>query len=747
MINVYSLCPGGTGKKIKFCCPNRVEDFRKIYKFLEAEQHTACLNHIDRLLKAEPDCSCLLAIRCVVLKFFPARDQELIETASHFYEIHPENPIAVAESAQAILLSGQKAVAEYYNSLPEEARLAVREQEREARRNVLKETVARYQAAFITEHKFLYEQVIFKLEAIAKALIKAELYESAMAWLSLMLNLDISSSFRELFTNIMHQLKTNKAVPLCFREGLKIRHAREGAAWKQTFEETVELALNLHWTQAAAEFKTLAEENPDAQSASELWYNLALISEWLCDIPAAKKYWEKYINCSGVPFYDALEKQIRLSFFSGAPLEDEMEICSLSFPLSETAAVLEKMQSEDSFRQVSDVKLQQTENGTPLAAFDILDAPQSSSLEEIQTEDIPVVVGNAILWEKQGEEAPYLSVINAMRGGADFVEECVRESLNPWITGNSTKKTTRMISVTLDSILRKIALPEGTSQEKFREIRNAHCRSILLNRWIHFPLGILKGLSMKKASKKPEMRMRVETVMYVLYHLLEIEKFDTKMLEDVRTALALAPLPEITPEEAEVLPPIFYALLKPGMLTPKMLKNAFIIERIHGENNIPQDVLISEMNNLEYSPEIRAEIIKALWCMNPESANAFALVEKGKVLCKEANISDVFFDIMEVAHFMNEGKFQSVFEMLKHIRQEHADDRDAAQYVSQLTQYMYGMIQNTTLSDFTTFLQKTASFFPAAENFGEKAMEMQKGNRGFGNALDGDNFQKMWIPD
>ncbi len=741
MINVYSLCPGGTGKKIKFCCPNRVEDFRKIYKYLEAEQHTACLNYIDRLLNTDSERSCLLAIRCVVLKFFPAREQDLISTANRFYELHPENPIAIAESAQAILLNGQRTVAEYFNALPAEQRVSTRQQEREARQNVLRETVERYQEAFTPDLQFMYEQVIFKLETIAKALIKAELYESALSWIGLVLNLDISPSFKELFTNTLHQLKSNKAVPLCFRTGLKVMYAAENTdenaaentAWKSAFNEIVDSSmLNLNWKKAVEQFKALETKFPEMQNAPEFWYNMALVHEWLCNIPAAKKYWEKYLTCKNIPFYDALEKQIRLSFFSGIPLEDEMEICTINFPLDETAPVFEKMQSEPTFRQVTDLKLQPTADGTPLAAFDLLDSPKIATLEGVEVEDIPVVVGNGIIWESQEGQKPHLSVINVMRGGADFVEESIRTVLNPWISGESKVTVTRTISVTLDSILRKIALPDETSNEKFREIRNEHCRSILLNRWIHFPLGILKGLSMKKAASRPEMRLRVETVMYVLYHLLEMEKFNTEMLTEVRGTLGLAPLPELNSKEVETLSPIFYSLLKPGMLTSQALERVFFLARMHSENNIPRSVLETEMNNPLFSPEVRVEIIKALWCMDPEVPEAFALIEKGRNVCNQNQISDVFFDIMEVAHYMNEGKFQSVFEALKHIQQAHSDDSEAIQYVTQLTQYMYGMFRNNeNSSSVSSAASRNAAQFPSMRGGGA----MQSPQEIFQNAL------------
>ena len=53
-IDAYSLCPGGTGKKIKFCCGDFLPELQKIDRMFEGEQYLACLQHIDRLLAQEP---------------------------------------------------------------------------------------------------------------------------------------------------------------------------------------------------------------------------------------------------------------------------------------------------------------------------------------------------------------------------------------------------------------------------------------------------------------------------------------------------------------------------------------------------------------------------------------------------------------------------------------------------------------------------------------------------------------------
>ncbi len=730
MIDVYSMCPGGSGKKIKFCCRNRVDDFRKIYKFLDANQHTACLNYIDGLLKQDSNCACLLAIRCVILKAMSNREDELIETAKRFYERHPENPIAIAESAQAILLEAEKSIAEKYGDLSPYERHLTMSAEREELRNAIRETMRRYENAFVTEHPFQYEQVIYKLETFVKTLIKAGFYEAANAWMGLVLKMDLNPSFQDGLLNMMQQFKTSRAIQLCFRVGLKAKNSRVGVPWEEEFNAIAqEFMLQLRWSEAIVKYQNLARQYPDVKKASEFWFNLALLHEWMCDLKSATTLWEKYLGCEGISFYDALEKRIRLSFFNEHLLQDEMNICTLSFPISDVEAALKRLREEPTFRLAMDAEEEKRDEGLIRAAFDILDAPMVESVENLELEDIPVVVGNGLLWkkneEKENDEPQRLEVINVLQGGASFVMEAVREVIAPWLNGEVTQSTMRSVSVTLDSILRKIALPAGVSDEKAREIKNKHCRAILLERWIHFPLGILKNMSMEKAATRPEMRLLVETVIYALRYILERERLNTDVLQEIRDTLKLSPLPKIDIVEQEFVPPIFFDQLKLDGWTPECLERVFFISRLFNTNNIPREILEQAVSDSRIKATLRVEILKMLWSMEPEASRSLEIIEKGRALCEENQLPDVFFDIMEVACAINDGKFQTVFEKIKHIRLEHGDDEEAMQYVTQLSQYMYGIIQNMNPTDLNAFQQQSMGNTPVmdgmnafnAENF------------------------------
>jgi hypothetical protein len=94
----YSPCPGGTGKKIKFCCPELLSELQKIERMLGGEQYLACLKQVERLEQSHPSKACLWSAKTMLLRAMERID-EAQAAAATFLEQYPESPVALAETA------------------------------------------------------------------------------------------------------------------------------------------------------------------------------------------------------------------------------------------------------------------------------------------------------------------------------------------------------------------------------------------------------------------------------------------------------------------------------------------------------------------------------------------------------------------------------------------------------------------------------------------------------------------------
>lgn len=105
-IDIYSLCPSGNGKKIKFCkCKDLVHEMDRITKMIEGKQKVAALDRLRQVLDQHPSAACFLAIRCDLLRSL-GETQPLQESAERFVRLQPANPLALGFKASAVAANG-----------------------------------------------------------------------------------------------------------------------------------------------------------------------------------------------------------------------------------------------------------------------------------------------------------------------------------------------------------------------------------------------------------------------------------------------------------------------------------------------------------------------------------------------------------------------------------------------------------------------------------------------------------------
>ena len=105
-IDSYAPCPGGTGKKIKFCCSELVGDLEQLDRLVEGDQISAALDQVKRLAEKHPGKACLLATQ-TKLELASKQFTEAAGTARRFLDAHPDNPLALGQSAVTEAVAGR----------------------------------------------------------------------------------------------------------------------------------------------------------------------------------------------------------------------------------------------------------------------------------------------------------------------------------------------------------------------------------------------------------------------------------------------------------------------------------------------------------------------------------------------------------------------------------------------------------------------------------------------------------------
>ncbi len=97
-IDTYSPCPGGTGKKIKFCCADLVGDLEQLERLIEGDQVSAALDQVRRLAEKHPGRACLMATR-TKLELGTKQFAEAAASSKAFLDAFPGNPLALGQAA------------------------------------------------------------------------------------------------------------------------------------------------------------------------------------------------------------------------------------------------------------------------------------------------------------------------------------------------------------------------------------------------------------------------------------------------------------------------------------------------------------------------------------------------------------------------------------------------------------------------------------------------------------------------
>lgn len=105
-IDPYAACPGGTGKKIKFCCDDLTGDLEQIDRLVEGDQVSAALEQVERLLAKTPGRACLMATQ-VKLQLATRKFAEAAASSQAFLAAFPDNPLALGHAAVAAAIAGQ----------------------------------------------------------------------------------------------------------------------------------------------------------------------------------------------------------------------------------------------------------------------------------------------------------------------------------------------------------------------------------------------------------------------------------------------------------------------------------------------------------------------------------------------------------------------------------------------------------------------------------------------------------------
>ncbi len=645
-IDAYSLCPGGTGKKIKFCCNDLLPELQKIDRMIEGEQYTACLQYIDRLMEMEPnrDRACLLAMKCTALRSTD-RHEDLANTVADFLAKHPDNQIALAESA---FQSVQGDVRAAFASLLRAMRVA-------GGRIELQTYQAMGMAAAFLHHRG------FPLPARALVLLMCEI-----------------SSKDHRAQEMLLAFSQAQAVPLLLRDDQPAVPASDDAPWKTRFHEAREPYSRGDWLTAVERFEALAADVPDS---SVVWRNLATFRGWLADNPGCIEALRRHSALRAEEengLEDAAEAEATAMFLTDDPLGDQKEMLKAVWTVKDAERAQEAFLSSPRWQAIpfDPAQLSSADAPPPKGAFVLRDRPKPASAEGLSLETVPRLLGQALLFGRQTDREARLEVMGVAADELPAVAAMIADTAGDAVEPEPKRETIGNVSASRRLLRAPWDPPNDATSDQLDAMMVQYVREAVLDRWPDLKLGVLDGRSPRQAADDPACRARLLGAIMVLEHWAEQMPGEIDFNE-LRTRLGLPTLDPIDPQK---LPVEKISAVRLARMMVEPLSDDDLLEVFHHAQEFAvRPALrkfaraIIDRPSLAESKD-REDAFVTMAQTEEDFDRAIEYVDRGRRAAEAAGKSDVMWDLMELSFNFARRNGREAARLIEHIQRKHGEE-------------------------------------------------------------------------
>lgn len=515
-IDAYSLCPGGTGKKVKFCCSDLTGDLEKLSKMLEGDQYMAGVRYIERLEEKFSNRACLLAIKAEVLDALNNQEAHRA-TAARFVELYPDSALAHAEMALAQASS--------------------EEDPRPAFTSLLR--------SFSLIEDTMSPRIYAAIEPVAFALLESGFYHAARALLLLRYSVGGHEAGGY---DTLARLNGHPSVLLCLKQEPMPRSDLGDVPWRAEFLDAIEPLAHVRWDESERRHAALAEK---IGNSPLLWRNLATLREWLVDTHGAAEALRRYAAlCSSLE--DAAEALAVASVMANPPVGDRRDLFSLEYEVADPDALNAALAASPRVLQIplDSAMFAEMPQPWPRAAYVLLDRPRSSGAgaAEIQIDDVPRRLANCMFYGRETDRAARLVMLAVSADRVDAVRAAIAEIAGTAVDAEHVSQEPAGTQPAMAAMLQSDwLLIQGTVEDTER-LAKAHLQKAVHERWMQTPWEVLDGKTPAEVAGQPDYQTRLMAATILLDSWLNYlrEEFD---LNPLREQLGL---PQLGPIESPV---------------------------------------------------------------------------------------------------------------------------------------------------------------------------------------------------
>ncbi|MBM4021343.1 MAG: hypothetical protein FJ284_03725 [Planctomycetes bacterium] len=671
-IDTYAPCPGGTGKKIKFCCSDLVGDLEQIDRLMEGDQITAALDQVKRLEEKHPGRACLMATR-TKLELATKQLAAAARTSRGFLEAFPENPLALGHAAISEALEGRiQQAAGLFDKAREAAAVVGREAGGEgpdASTQLVRIAATLVQAAAQSGHVGFGQGLV--------------------DWIG---DLGLGSEDER---RMLAAIVASSGVPAALRTRMPLEEAEGDESWRPDFETALKHARGWRLSKALTAFSILKGV---AGSSRPLHANLAVICEMLARPVEASESWLAVARLPDTSADDAIEatgRAVALETEANPERSPLIRFVSRIGPLAVPAG-------EEGATEIGllEDKLRHDSHGEPAAidrsAWVSRNAAPPRSAWRIYDDGDPArLLASLLIFGRQTDREPEavlqgfgpdvelaVAIVEPLCGcrfaAADEAATMPGVTPTNWLLGSQF----RMALPTTPPA------PPAAGEPAVVDVLMERQRRAALDRfaavWPTTPLPELLGKTPRQAVAEPEGCRRVEAM------LAEGEATARRgaaagTWAAVRESLGLpTPSPVDATEPLGEVRPLRWHRLTMSALPIEQLRGVFVTALDAGFDSAAERAAESLVARADATPADRWEALGALAERAESSVRRLELIGQLRGIAKELKVSEGMLDVAELRVRMQRGDEPEASRLLQRLQRDHGRDRQVLQALAEV---------------------------------------------------------------
>ncbi|MDA0657856.1 MAG: hypothetical protein O2931_01500 [Planctomycetota bacterium] len=655
-IDIYQPCPGGCGKKIKFCCSKDLtQDLERLYRMMAGEQLQAARDRLDHLLRQYPGRNCLLALQVDVAASLA--DVQLLQKAIlEFVDAAPTNPLARSYQAMLAVPHGAFAVMETLEK------------------------------GMLTENSDL--PVLFAENLVKLSRILADRRSILPALALLRLSYHYCRDEIAERDEFLYAMERSATIPLMERYDWPLDPLPEKVSWRNEMQMVYAAIGRGAWCWAVDYLEKMTLRVLDQPL---LLKALGLCQAWVDQRADAAATFRKYSQLRLVSEADSLWGEVMSQQLTPPDAGATYDVVKREYEVHDIEGLLESFRlSPVLVRQSENRRSLADENGVlPRAVYSVIDRPLNRDAVEANWNDIPLVEGLVAVYGRETDR-PARVVFRWVRDEQFEVSiQPLVEMMAAFVRPEFSELTEGAVPVA-EHILQVFPmmpprLSPITCQEVMRDIRD----HVVLERWKKTPLPSLQNRTPAEVAQGGKQGVRVVAAAIKLLEVESVSSLHTNF-EHLRASLGIpVEMPiRIDNDEAPNITPIDFNRIEIDGLSNEILVSLFSIARhyrmLASMRRFALELLNREANNGRIDGVTWEDIYAALTNTTQDLDESLQWVNKARQRAVAEGVSPAQWLVLELSLRFERREMNEAERLLREIERRHIREPGVEEMVQQV---------------------------------------------------------------